>query len=183
MPFERIPTRLADLVLLQAQVFEDERGFLAETYRADQMGELGVDVDFVQDNQSRSLKGTLRGIHFQTRPGQAKLVRCTRGRILDVAVDLRRDSPTFCQWEAHELGDENQRQLYVPVGFGHGFLVLSDNADVVYRLSSYYDPQTEAGIAWNDPDIGIEWPAMGYLVSDRDKQAPSLAEVRDTLPW
>ena len=100
-----------------------------------------------------------------------------------VAVDLRRSSPNFGRWEAHELSDENQRQLFVPVGFGHGFLVLTGEADVIYRLSSYYDPETEAGIAWNDPDVGIEWPATGYLISDRDQQAPRLAEVRDSLPW
>jgi dTDP-4-dehydrorhamnose 3,5-epimerase len=147
------------------------------------MRRVGVDCEFVQENQSRSLKGTLRGIHFQTHPGQAKLVRCARGRILDVAVDLRRNSSTFARWEAYELSDENQRQLFVPVGFGHGFLVLSADADVVYRLSSYYDPATEAGIAWDDPDVAIEWPATGYLISERDQNAPSLAEVRDSLPW
>jgi dTDP-4-dehydrorhamnose 3,5-epimerase len=174
---------LDGLVLLEGETAADERGFLVETYRRDSMREVGVDCEFVQENQSRSLKGTLRGIHFQTHPGQAKLVRCARGRILDVAVDLRRDSSTFTRWKAYELSDENQRQLFVPVGFGHGFLVLSADADVVYRLSSYYDPATEAGIAWNDPDVAIEWPATGYLISERDQNAPTLAEVRDSLPW
>jgi dTDP-4-dehydrorhamnose 3,5-epimerase len=181
--FEPLDTGLDGLVLLEGETAADERGFLVETYRRDSMRAVGVDCEFVQENQSRSLKGTLRGIHFQTDPGQAKLVRCARGRILDVAVDLRRDSSTFARWEAYELSDENQRQLFVPVGFGHGFLVLSADADVVYRLSSYYDPATEAGIAWNDPDVGIEWPATGYLISQRDQNAPSLAEVRDSLPW
>jgi dTDP-4-dehydrorhamnose 3,5-epimerase len=183
MPFEKVETRLKGLVLVEAQAFRDERGFLAETFREDELKKAGIVEDFVQDNQSRSLKGTLRGIHFQTKPGQAKLVRCARGSILDVAVDLRKRSKTFGQWEAHELSDENQRQLFVPVGFGHGFLVLSDEADVCYRLSSYYDPESEAGIAWNDPDVGIDWPAMGYLISDRDQSAPSLAEVKDELPF
>lgn len=183
MAFERAETRLDGLVLIESEVHRDERGFLTETFRADEMKELGIGPDFVQDNQSRSLKGTLRGIHFQTEPGQAKLVRCTRGAILDVAVDLRRESPTFSQWEAHELSDENQHQLFVPVGFGHAFLVLTPDADVVYRLSSYYSPATEGSIAWDDPEIGIDWPAMGYLISERDRDAPRLAEVRDSLPW
>jgi dTDP-4-dehydrorhamnose 3,5-epimerase len=181
--FEPLDTGLDGLVLLEGETAADERGFLVETYRRGSMREAGIDCEFVQENQSRSLKGTLRGIHFQTSPGQAKLVRCARGRILDVAVDLRRDSPTFARWEAYELSDENQRQLFLPVGFGHGFLVLSGDADVVYRLSSYYDPATEAGIAWDDPDVGIEWPATGYLISERDQNAPRLAEVRDSLPW
>jgi dTDP-4-dehydrorhamnose 3,5-epimerase len=184
MPFERLETRLDGPILIEAEAFTDERGFLLESFRHDRMKELGIDTRFVQDNHSRSLKGTLRGIHFQkTKRGQAKLVRCPRGRILDVAVDLRKDSPTFAEWEAHELSDENHRQLFVPAGFGHAFLVISDHADVAYRLSSYYDPKTEAGIAWDDPDIGIEWPATGYVISDRDRHAPSLAEIRDSLPW
>jgi dTDP-4-dehydrorhamnose 3,5-epimerase len=183
MGFERIETELEGLILLEATTFRDERGFLAETYREDRIRELGIDCEFVQDNQSRSLRGTLRGIHFQTSPGQAKLVRCARGQILDVVVDLRRKSPSFGRWEGHELSDANQRQLFVPVGFGHGFCVFSDEADVCYRLSSYYDPATEAGIAWDDPDVGIEWPAINRLISDRDRQAPRLAEVADSLPW
>jgi len=183
MDFEPLDTTLDGLVLVEGETIADERGFLVETFRRNSMRSIGIDCEFVQENQSRSLKGTLRGIHFQTSPGQAKLVRCARGRILDVAVDLRRDSPTFAHWEACELSDENQRQLFLPVGFGHGFLVLSGDADVVYRLSSYYDPSAEAGIAWDDPDVGIEWPAMGYLISERDQNAASLAEVRDSLPW
>jgi dTDP-4-dehydrorhamnose 3,5-epimerase len=183
MGFERFETALDGLVLVEGETYADERGFLTETFREEGMKDLGIDCGFVQENQSRSLKGTLRGIHFQTAPGQAKLVRCARGSVLDVAVDLRRQSKTFLEWEAHELSDENQRQLFVPVGFGHAFLVLSDAADVVYRLSSYYDAEAEAAIAWNDPEIGVKWPAMGYLISDRDQQAPTLAEIRDSLPW
>ena len=183
MPLDRLETRLDGPVLLEAEPVSDERGFLVETFRQERLNELGIDTRFVQDNHSRSLKGTLRGIHFQTEPGQAKLVRVPRGRILDVGVDLRRDSPTFAEWEAHELSDENHRQLFLPVGFGHAFLVLSDDADVVYRLSSYYDPATEAGIAWDDPEIAVDWPATGYLISDRDQNAPTLAEVRNSLPW
>ena len=181
---EVIPTRLEGLVLLEPAVHGDERGFFAETWRADSWPEAGVTAEFVQDNHSRSRKGTLRGMHFQTSPGQAKLVRCARGSVIDVAVDLRIDSPTFGEWEAVELSDENMRQFFVPVGFAHGFCVTSELADFTYRCSNYYDPATEAGIAWNDPQVGIEWPSdIDILVSDRDNEAPSLAKVKDSLPF
>jgi dTDP-4-dehydrorhamnose 3,5-epimerase len=142
-----------------------------------------VTETLVQDNHSRSNKGVLRGIHFQTRPGQAKLVRCARGEIFDVAVDLRRGSPTFGQWEGHRLDDCLHRQIYIPVGFGHGFCVLSEEADVAYQLSTYFDPGTESGIAWDDPDVGIEWPVAEPLLSGRDRSAPRLAEVAASLPF
>jgi dTDP-4-dehydrorhamnose 3,5-epimerase len=180
---QRLPTKLEGVVLLEPQVYGDERGFMVETYRRDAWAELGVDVEFVQHNHSRSAKNTLRGLHFQTEPGQAKLVRCPRGRIVDVAVDLRRGSPTYGDWEAHVLDDEAHRQLFVPTGFGHGFAVLSDVADVAYQLSSLYDPATESGIAWDDPDVGVEWPVAEPLLSDRDKSAPRLREVADSLPF
>lgn len=180
---KRIDTKLDGLVVIEPDVFGDDRGFLVETFRSDLWPELGVDVDFVQHNHSRSVRGTLRGLHFQTEPGQAKLVRCSSGRIFDVAVDLRRDSPTFGQWEGHELDDRAHRQLLIPIGFGHGFCVLSDEADVDYQLSSYYDPATESGVAWDDPDIGVEWPIDEPLLSERDKAAPKLADVRDQLPF
>ena len=178
-----VPTKLEGLVVVEPDVFGDERGFLLETYNAPRWRDLGIDVGFVQDNHSRSVGGTLRGLHFQTSPGQAKLVRCVRGRIWDVAVDLRRDSPTYAQWEGYELDDEAHRQLYVPVGFAHGFCVLSDVADVGYKLSSLYDPATEAGIAWDDPEIGVEWPIDDPQLSDRDRTAPRLADVAGDLPW
>jgi dTDP-4-dehydrorhamnose 3,5-epimerase len=180
---KRIDTKLDGLVVIEPDVFGDDRGFLVETYRGDLWHELGVEVDFVQHNHSRSMRGTLRGLHFQTEPGQAKLVRCSSGRIFDVAVDLRRDSPTFGQWEGHELDDQAHRQLLIPIGFGHGFCVLSHTADVDYQLSSYYDPATESGIAWDDPEVGVEWPIDEPLLSARDKAAPKLAEVRDKLPF
>lgn len=180
---ERLDTKLEGVVLIEPQVHGDERGFLVETYRADTWAEAGVDHEFVQHNQSRSGKGILRGLHFQTSPGQAKLVRCPRGSIFDVAVDLRRDSETFGHWEGHVLDDERHRQLLVPVGFAHGFCVLSDIADVSYQLSSTYDPATEAGIAWDDPDVGVEWPVESPQLSDRDRAAPHLSEVTGTLPW
>jgi dTDP-4-dehydrorhamnose 3,5-epimerase len=179
----RLPTELDGTVLLEPAVHADARGFFVETFRRDAWAEQGVDVAFVQHNHSRSARGTLRGLHFQTEPGQAKLVRCARGRIFDVAVDLRRDSPTFGEWEGHVLDDESHRQLFVPVGFAHGFVVLSDVADVAYLCSSVYDPATEAGIAWDDPEVGVEWPVSDPLVSDRDRGAPTLAEVAETLPF
>ncbi len=178
-----LPTKLDGVVLVEPQVHGDARGFMVESFRADAWAEIGVDVPFVQHNHSRSAQGTLRGIHFQTAPGQAKLVRCPRGEILDVAVDLRRDSPTYGQWEAHVLDDVRHRQLFVPVGFGHGFAVLSELADVTYLVSSNYDPATEAGIAWDDPDVGVDWRVEEPLLSERDKSAPRLAELAGSLPW
>jgi dTDP-4-dehydrorhamnose 3,5-epimerase len=183
----RLETEIDGLVLVEPEAHGDERGFLVETYRANVWSELGVGVDdFVQDNHSRSARGTLRGIHFQLGAGQAKLVRCVRGSVFDVAVDLRRDSPTFGGWEGHELSDSNHRQLFVPAGFGHGFLVTSEVADVAYKLSSYYDPELERGIAWDDPEVGIDWPLPGGdepQLSDRDRGAPRLAEIAAELPW
>jgi dTDP-4-dehydrorhamnose 3,5-epimerase len=179
----RLPTKLGGVVLLEPTVHGDARGFMVETFSRDAWAEHGVGVDFVQHNHSRSSKGTLRGIHFQTEPGQAKLVRCARGEILDVVVDLRRESSTFGQWEAHLLDDVRHRQLFVPIGFGHGFAVLSEEADVAYLLSSLYDPLTEAGIAWDDPDVGIDWQVADPLLSERDRNAPKLAEIAETLPF
>jgi dTDP-4-dehydrorhamnose 3,5-epimerase len=180
---QRLETKLDGVVLIEPVVHGDERGFMLESYSREAWAELGVEVEFVQHNHSRSSKGTLRGIHFQTEPGQAKLVRCARGEILDVAVDLRRSSPTYGQWEAQVLDDVKHRQLFVPVGFGHGFAVLSETADVAYQVSSYYDPATEAGIAWNDSDVGVDWQVSEPLLSERDKNAPSLAEIGDSLPF
>ena len=180
---QALATKLDGVVLVEPTVHGDERGFFVETYSRDAWAELGVDVEFVQHNHSRSSQGTLRGLHFQTAPGQAKLLRCARGEILDVAVDLRRDSPTYGQWEAHVLDDQQHHQLFVPIGFAHGFVVLSDVADVSYLVSSLYDPATEAGIAWDDPDVGVDWQVSDPLLSERDKSAPKLAEVAETLPF
>jgi dTDP-4-dehydrorhamnose 3,5-epimerase len=182
---ERLTTRLEGLVLLAPRVFGDPRGFFLETFREEAWAREGVEGPFVQDNHSRSVRGTLRGIHFQTHPGQGKLVRCARGTVWDVVVDLRAGSPTFGEWEAVELSDENAFQLWIPVGFGHGFCVLSDVADFVYKCTAYYDPQTEAGIRFDDPAVGIEWPLAREetIYSERDRDAPTLAEVRDQLPF
>jgi dTDP-4-dehydrorhamnose 3,5-epimerase len=180
---ERLPTRLDGPVLLAPAVHGDARGFFLESWRADAWSEQGVPAEFVQDNHSRSRRGTLRGIHFQTHPGQGKLVRVARGRVWDVVVDLRRGSPTFGEWEAFELDDEQAHQLWVPIGFGHGFCVLSDVADFVYKCTAYYDAATEAGIRFDDPDVGIAWPDVELLCSDRDRGAPLLAEVTAELPF
>jgi len=186
---ERPETRLQGPILVQPKVFRDERGFFHETYRRDEWAELGIPHEFVQDNHSRSSRGVVRGMHFQTRggprdEGQTKLVRCARGAILDVVVDIRRGSPTFGEWEAFELSDDNLRQLFCPVGFAHGFCVLSDVADVVYRCDAYYDPDSEAGIAYDDPDLAIAWPDDLELVpSARDARAPRLREVAGGLPF
>ncbi len=172
------------LVLLAPTVHGDERGLFVETFRADVATQHGIPTAFVQDNHSRSRQGTLRGIHFQTSPGQGKLVRVARGRVLDVVVDLRRGSPTFGEWEGVELDDVGGNMLWIPVGFGHGFLVLSEVADFVYKCTNYYDPATEAGIRFDDPEVAIEWPSdIELLYSQRDAEAPTLAEVRDTLPF
>jgi dTDP-4-dehydrorhamnose 3,5-epimerase len=179
--------RLGGLVALEPAVHGDERGFFVESYREEWHAQLGIPPRerFVQDNQSRSSRGVLRGMHFQVGAGVAKLVRCARGRILDVAVDLRVGSPTYGQWDAVELDEESMRALYLPAGFAHGFCVLSEIADVLYKQTAYYDPALDRGIAWNDPDVGIEWPLPvdELIVSARDAAAPRLAEIADELPF
>jgi dTDP-4-dehydrorhamnose 3,5-epimerase len=181
---QRLPTRLPGLVLLAPHVHGDARGFFMETYRADAWAAEGVPTDFLQDNHSRSRRGTLRGLHFQTHPGQGKLVRCARGRVLDVVVDLRRGSPTFGEWEGFELDDEGGHQLFIPVGFAHGFCVLSETADFVYKCTAYYDAATESGIRFDDPDVAVAWPQdVELLYSERDHRAPGLAEIADQLPF
>jgi dTDP-4-dehydrorhamnose 3,5-epimerase len=170
-------------IVIEPAVHGDHRGFFMESYRASRMAELGVTHDFVQDNHSRSAKGVLRGMHFAL-DGQAKLVRCARGSIFDVVVDLRRESPTYGQWEGFVLDDAEHRQLYVPGGFAHGFCVTSEVADVTYKVSTYYDPQVERAIAYDDPDVGIDWPGgLELKVSERDRQAPRLMDVAPELPF
>jgi dTDP-4-dehydrorhamnose 3,5-epimerase len=183
---QRIPTRLQGPVLIEPRVFADERGFFAETFRANVLAdEFGITEPFVQDNHSRSTRGVVRGMHFQIGAGASKLVRCGRGKILDVIVDLRTGSPTYGEWEGHELSEENMRVFYVPVGFAHGFCVLSAVADVFYKQSGYYASETERGISYRDPDVAIAWPfgPDELLPSERDVDAPSLAEVEGELPF
>jgi dTDP-4-dehydrorhamnose 3,5-epimerase len=172
----RIDTRLEGPVLVEPTVHGDARGFFQETYRKQAFAELGIHDDFVQDNHSRSGRGVLRGMHFQ--PGQAKLVRCPRGAILDVVVDIRPGSAGFGGWESVRLDDETHLQLYVPDGFAHGFCVLSELADVVYKVSSYYDPAGESGFRFDDPEVAIAWPGdLELKVSERDRTAPLLSEL------
>jgi dTDP-4-dehydrorhamnose 3,5-epimerase len=179
-----LQTRLEGPILLEPAVHGDARGFFLESYRANVWAEHGVHETFVQDNHSRSARGVLRGMHFSIGAGQAKLVRCARGRILDVVVDLRAGSATYGQWESHELDDEDARQLYIPVGFAHGFCVLSDVADVTYKCSTYYDAAVERGFHYADPDVAIAWPDdMALLVSERDVQAPRLAQIAAELAF
>ena len=163
-------------MLIEPVAHGDARGFFAETYRRSVLAEFGVHDEFVQDNHSRSRQGVLRGMHFQ--PGQAKLVRCARGAIVDVVVDIRPGSAAFGRWEAFELDDETHHQLYVPDGFAHGFVVTAEVADVVYKVSTYYDPAVESGFRYDDPEVGIDWPAgLELQVSERDRTAPLLSEL------
>ncbi|MDX6718125.1 MAG: dTDP-4-dehydrorhamnose 3,5-epimerase [Solirubrobacteraceae bacterium] len=179
-----LPTRLDGPVLIEPTVHGDERGFFLESYRANVWAEHGVGDTFVQDNHSRSRQGVLRGMHVSIGDGQAKLVRCARGRILDVVVDVRRGSPTYGEWESVELDDKRHLQLYVPVGFAHGFCVLSEIADVTYKCSTYYDGAVERGFAYDDPDVAIAWPQdMALMVSERDMHAPALREIAAELPF
>jgi dTDP-4-dehydrorhamnose 3,5-epimerase len=182
---ERLETRLDGPILIEPRVFGDERGFFSETYRRSVFAELGIAEEMVQDNHSRSGHGIVRGMHFQIGDGAAKLVRCGRGAIYDVVVDLRRGSPTFGEWEGFELTDENMRVAYCPIGFAHGFCVLSEVADVMYKQSSYYSDETERGISYRDPEVGIEWPlpAEQLIPSERDTGAPLLSEVAAELPF
>lgn len=178
-----IETKLDGVVFIEPDVHRDARGFFLETYHAGKYAEGGVDTAFVQDNHSRSTQGTLRGLHSQWRRPQGKLVRCLQGRIYDVAADMRRGSPTWAQWVGVELTDDNFRQIYVPPGFLHGFVVLSETAEVEYKCTDFYDPGGELGVLWNDPEIGIEWPIAEPLLSEKDRAAPKLSEVpADQLP-
>ena len=177
-----LTVRLSGPVLIELVVHGDERGFFQETYRRDRFAEFGVDDEFVQDNHSRSRLGIVRGMHYQ--PGMAKLVRCVRGTIFDVLVDIRRGSPTFGEWEGFVLGDKNHHELYCPDGFAHGFCVLSEIADVVYKTSSYYDPDLEGGFRYDDPKVAIGWPKEPELIpSARDLSARPLEAIAPSLPF
>ena len=178
MPFEFRRLEIPDVILIKPKVFEDERGFFMETYKKSDFEKAGIKGDFVQDNHSKSKYGVLRGLHFQKRPySQAKIVRCIRGVIYDVSVDLRRNSPTFGKWVGLILSEYNKYLLYIPKGFAHGFLVLSDVAEVIYKVDNVYAPEYEGGLIWNDPDVGIKWPIEDPILSERDKRWPKLREL------
>jgi dTDP-4-dehydrorhamnose 3,5-epimerase len=174
-----IPTSIPDVLLIEPRVFPDERGFFLESYQKKQFQEAGIQADFVQDNHSKSCRGTLRGLHYQIQQSQGKLVRVISGEVFDVVVDLRKHSPTFGQWVGDTLSAENKRMLWVPEGFGHGFYVISLEAEVLYKASDYYAPQWERCILWNDPAIGIQWPLKGEapILSAKDAQGKLLAEA------
>jgi len=173
-----IETKLQDCVIIEPKVFGDERGFFLETFQAARYAEnAGISLPFVQDNHSRSSKGVLRGLHFQKTKPQGKLVRVVRGEVCDVAVDIRTGSATYGQWEAVLLSEDNKKQLWVPPGFAHGFVVLSDTADFEYKCTDYYDPSDEGSLLWNDPDLGICWPVESPTLSEKDSLAPVLADL------
>lgn len=175
------PGGIEGLLVVEPDVFRDDRGFFLEPYNAERYKTAGIGVDFVQDNHSFSTQGVLRGLHFQSSPGQAKLLRCGRGSIWDVAVDIRPKSSTFGRWWGIELDSRSHRQLFIPVGFAHGFCVLSEEAEVLYKCSSVYDPKTETGIAWDDPEIAVAWPESHPVVSARDQGNQSFARYRTLI--
>jgi dTDP-4-dehydrorhamnose 3,5-epimerase len=177
-----IETALPGVLIIEPQVHGDARGFFVETWHAQRYAEHGLPERFVQDNHSRSSRGVLRGLHYQLQQPQGKLVRVTQGEVFDVAVDIRRGSPTFGQWAGVRLSGENHRQFYVPPGFAHGFCTLSETADFLYKCTDYYHPQSERGVLWNDPDIGIEWPELDVRLSDKDRNNRRLRDLGDELP-
>jgi len=179
MPFIFNKTTIEDVILIKPKVFDDERGFFLESYKKSEFAQNGIDVDFNQDNHSKSTKGVLRGLHYQMHPkAQAKLVRCTRGKIFDVAVDIRKNSKTFGKWIGFELSEENKHILYIPVGFAHGFVVLSDEAELLYKASSEFSLEHDRGIRWNDLEINIDWNIdVTPLISDKDTKQPFLKDL------
>jgi dTDP-4-dehydrorhamnose 3,5-epimerase len=172
-----IETPLPGVILIKPQLFSDDRGSFMETYHYDRFQKAGLGFPFVQDNHSRSKRGVLRGLHYQEPHAQGKLVRCTRGALFDVAVDIRRGSPTFSRWYAVELSEENRLILWIPPGFAHGFCATSEEADLVYKCTDFYDGQSDRSILWNDPDIGIDWPVAAPILSPKDAAAPRLRDA------
>ncbi len=172
-------TKIKDVYIIDVKTYGDNRGYFLETYKESDFKAAGLDYNFVQDNQSSSCKGVLRGLHFQKAHPQAKLVRVIKGEVFDVAVDLRKNSPTYGQWVGVVLSEENKRQFMIPRGFAHGFVVMSDYAEFAYKCDELYHPEDEGGIMWNDPAIGIEWPEVGEIIlSEKDKVHPSLADLK-----
>ena len=174
-----VPTKITEVVVLEPSVFRDERGYFMETWSRERYAEAGIGATFVQDNLSFSRQGVLRGLHFQNPRAQGKLVSVVQGAVFDVAVDLRRDSPTFGEWVGVELSEENHRQMYIPEGFAHGFVVTSETALFSYKCTRVYSPEHERSLRWDDPDVGIEWPIAEPILSTKDKGAPGLREVSE----
>ena len=181
MPFSFKKLEIEDVILVTPKVFGDSRGFFMESYQKSAFEKNGISNDFSQDNHSKSTKGVLRGLHYQTNPkAQAKLVRCSRGKILDVAVDIRKDSPTFGKWVGEVLSEENKNMLYIPAGFAHGFVVLSDEAELLYKTSNEYSPENDRGVRWNDPDINVKWGIdFEPLISEKDSKQPFLKDIKE----
>jgi dTDP-4-dehydrorhamnose 3,5-epimerase len=177
-----IDAGLDGVIVIEPDVYRDERGYFVETYRADKYSEAGISLKFVQDNQSRSVRGTIRALHAQRSAPQGKLVRAVSGAILDVVVDIRRFSPTFLKWISVELSADNSRQIYVPPGFAHGICIVSELAEIAYKCTDYYDPADELRIVWNDPAIGIKWPVSTPILSAKDRDAQTIAAQMDLLP-
>ena len=178
MPFKSKHLAIPDVILIEPKVFPDERGFFMESYKYSEFAAFGIEKHFVQDNRSRSTRGVLRGLHYQKAPkAQGKLVRVVVGEIFDVGVDIRKDSPTYGKWVGEVLSAENKRMLYIPAGFAHGFCVLSKEAEVLYKTTEEYAPEYDAGIIWNDPDIGINWPIERPILSKKDAALPMLRET------
>ena len=170
-------SRLKGVYLIKPRVFEDSRGFFLETYNRDRYRDNGIDVDFVQDNYARSPRGILRGMHYQIKHSQAKLVWVPEGEVFDVVEDLRKDSPTFGQWDGYALSSKNKHQLFVPTGFAHGYCVTSETADFMYKCSDFYHPEDEGGLIWNDPKVGIEWPIEDPILSEKDQNNSILEKI------
>jgi dTDP-4-dehydrorhamnose 3,5-epimerase len=177
-----VPTDLPGVLIIEPRVFADARGFFLETYTAHRYADAGLPLTFVQDNHSRSVPKTLRGFHYQLHHPQGKLIRCVRGSVFDVAVDIRRGSPTFGKWVAVELSEDNKRQMWIPAGFAHGFCVPSVLSEIEYKCTDYYDPDDDRGVIWNDPTIAVTWPIDTPLLSPKDRAYPRLADLRDELP-
>ncbi len=173
---EFIQTEIPDIILVKPNVIEDHRGFFMESYHIEKFKIGGINCTFVQDNHTKSVQNTLRGLHFQVQYPQAKLLRCLKGKVFDVAVDIRQDSPYFGKWVGEELSEENRYQLYIPEGFAHGYYVMSETAEIAYKCSEIYHPQDEQGIRWNDPEIAINWPSQNPILSEKDKALPMMAD-------
>lgn len=184
MPFNFYKTELADVILIEPKIFKDGRGSFIESYKYSEFKKAGIEVSFFQDNISKSTRGVLRGLHYQKEPmAQGKLVRVLKGEVFDVAVDIRIGSPDYGKWVGYNLSDQNMKMLYIPAGFAHGFLVLKDETEVFYKVTSEYSPENERGIIWNDPDINIKWPIKDPVLSDKDTTFPCLKNAEDNFKF